>query len=206
MAEPTVTEVRVQLNADDAVAIAQQVSRSPEFRNRLVNVTVSWSVAILGVALLPNFMTGQRIAGAHWLVAGVSIAYIVFSNMRTLWPSKTNIWRWGRRQDASNYTVSIQPDGVTWRNPRQSTQIRWSAISKIEVDVDRMYLMVADGQNSAIVVPRRAFETDFTFNHFVETARSYWAMRPTSEKICPQCGYDLRGATIGGCPECGWQR
>ena len=31
------------------------------------------------------------------------------------------------------------------------------------------------------------------------------AMRELGYKVCPGCGYDLRGVSVG-CPECGWRR
>ncbi len=31
-------------------------------------------------------------------------------------------------------------------------------------------------------------------------------VRYQQDKICPECGYDLRGLRTRGCPECGWER
>jgi len=40
----------------------------------------------------------------------------------------------------------------------------------------------------------------------VEAAHWLQQLASPQEGLCPECRYDLRGLTVAGCPECGWNR
>jgi hypothetical protein len=108
---------------------------------------------------------------------------------------RTTIGRW---------TFSVDPEGIAYSGPFGDIRLVWRNISKLAVTDE--FVLFHLRPLIAIPVPRSAFRDEAEFRDFAETAARYREAAPAFEPKCPKCGYDLTGATAGGCPECGWRR
>lgn len=71
-----------------------------------------------------------------------------------------------------NLELTCSPEGVTQATQTQSQTWRWAAIERLEVTPEHIFLF--DTPETAIVVPRRAFESEERSNVFIDSARRWW--------------------------------
>lgn len=82
--------------------------------------------------------------------------------------------------------------------------LKWQSIWKTE-ETD-LHILIYDSAETAIIIPKRAFNRSEAASEFVHQVESFRKAAPPYENACPKCGYDLSVATVAGCPECGWRR
>lgn len=137
---------------------------------------------------------GMAITGAMWFVVVIGPRRTIERRIRS-----GLIENWIGR-----FRIAISPDGVAWFRPARPSRHPWSDIARIDCASEATYYFDASGQ--VFIVPARAFRSVEERRRFDRLA---WELRKQAvphEKTCPRCQYDLRGATRGGCPECGWRR
>jgi YcxB-like protein len=66
----------------------------------------------------------------------------------------------------------LRSDGVAVRNRQMDMVVFWSTIRAINVSRSRLFLLIT--RRSALIVPKRAFDSDTDFQAFVGTAEKYW--------------------------------
>ncbi len=108
------------------------------------------------------------------------------------------------RSVLGQHRLSISSDYVCAETPAGEEKSKWHAIWKIVATNE--YAFIYNTPHSALVVPRRAFGTQDAFTAFVKQAGEFHQNRQDYGLVCEKCGFDLRGVTELGCPECGWRR
>ena len=201
--------VEVNITIEDLIRFfAHQTKQAMPVRRSLVAYAVTALCVLAGGAFVFAAITDQE----SWLgaiVIGVSLGlYFIWH----VWywktyperTAKTLLARGYGRTLTGRHIVEILEEGVRHSGAFGDSTVRWGAIEKIEEDPDGAFIYV--GPSAAIIVPRRSFSDDQTYQQFVDTARAHREAAPSFEASCPECGYDLTALSAGGCPECGWKR
>ena len=200
-------EASVQLTVDDVAALWRRHARTIFTKAEHRNAIVLWGLLLVMTAFMPAYLAGQPIEFAHFMVAGIAIAYLLWSNVSRF--SKSNALKWCRteqgREALAPFTVQVFDEAIAINHASVNAVWKWNAIRGIEGDGLRMFIMTRDS-GEAIIIPRRSFANKGDFDHFAQIVRQNWSRSSHSERICPQCGYDLRAIETPGCPECGWRR
>lgn len=84
-------------------------------------------------------------------------------------------WQVGRRK-RTGWSVpmrfALTEDAVTMIHPKQSSQWPWTAIVRVVLTADRLFLFISE--SCAIIVPKRAFGFDSDFSAFADSAEEHW--------------------------------
>lgn len=78
------------------------------------------------------------------------------------------------------HSLSISPDGITDNNEIGQNTIKWKGVVLLESN--ERYLFVLNYGSNGIIVPKRAFPDESSFNQFVETAKSYYQSATVAQK------------------------
>ncbi len=100
--------------------------------------------------------------------------------------------------------TSICPEQICVRTSSSYEEVKWHAIRKITKTKEFAYIYYTP--YTAFIIPKRAFAQPEAFESFVMQAQEYHKQSQDYGLICEKCGFDLRGVTDPGCPECGWRR
>lgn len=89
----------------------------------------------------------------------------------------TVIGYWLRRQKGMHGPIfyRLTENGLSVRNRDMDSVIFWPAIKSIKTLGNRVFLFI--NLRSALIIPRRAFETDAQFEAFAVNAQKNWADR-----------------------------
>ena len=101
------------------------------------------------------------------LIAAILVAWIVAASVLAY------LWRRRRKGPLGPIVFSLTGDGVRFRNREMEGLVFWNAIRSIKTRADRTFLFLTS--RSALILPRRAFDTDDQFDAFTSIARDEWA-------------------------------
>jgi hypothetical protein len=129
------------------------------------------SVVILGW-LVWFFSTLMVEQGFDWLLAGILTVIVVAASGPWTWRPFI-MHRTLRRQGLlASQTFVIEPDYIVTHSERGDGRWRWSAVRKIKRVGDRLYIFTA--KSVALIIPRRAFDSDQKYEAFAAAARERW--------------------------------
>lgn len=103
------------------------------------------------------------------------------------------------------YVVEVTPDFLRMITPHYRADAEWPIVSHA-VSVDAYFFVFISGTDTPLMIPRRSFSNDREYHRFVATVHQFRSNHPGVLTECPFCGYDLKGGSSFGCPECGWSR
>jgi len=172
---------------------------------------VSVALGAAAVALLAFWFWNSTGRGLALLfisscVAAVLIAYALWWD----WTWKPRVTRRVQQAVADSPTFAtstacrVTPEGIEAHDELIDAVIRWPAILKIGETSDHCFLFL--NSENAYIIPRRAFDSDDAFEHFISACRRWRSQHPPASGTCPDCGYSLQNLHQDGCPECGWGR
>jgi len=215
MARDGPTQIEFDLSEDDIVRACKYVTEGSEhIRARRLGTRVAvvvfliFSALFFAVVSVLDEETGLALWWRPALLIAIIPAFLFWH--RRYWAglpqrdARKSLARGYGRDAIGRWRFEIDPGGVRYAGPFGETRCVWRSVSRLEVN-DEFVLFYLDEEN-AVPVPNRAFADEAEFRHFAETAARYREAAPAFEPKCPNCGYDLTGATTGGCPECGWRR
>ena len=102
------------------------------------------------------------------LIAAILVAWIVAASVLAY------LWR-RRKGQLGPIVFSLTREGVRLRNREMEGLVFWNAIRSVKTRADRTFLFLTS--RSALIVPRRAFDSDDQFDAFTGIARDEWAKR-----------------------------
>jgi len=174
-------EVEYSLSPDDLVAFHQYdprratsaagTSRGSQLVAMLLAMGCLGALALAGIAVVAGRWSSQIL---HLLLlgllAGVAAVPILFRE-RLL----SSYTRWYYRHAGSQYfspqRLKLTPEALIISSAAAETTTRWEGIERITVTHD--YAFFFNSQNSAFLLPRRAFANEQDFLAFVEAAQRY---------------------------------
>lgn len=199
--------IEFELMEEDLIAFNREhLKQSKTYWARLVflvvvSAFVLWTTSRIATVLLWRFST-------YSLVIGGFLGLIVFDVLRWRNASRRLVRKMLRdghgRSVLGQHRLSITSEYVCAETPAGEEKTKWHAIWKIVATND--YAFIYNTRYSAFVVPRRAFATQDAFRAFVKQAGDFHEQSQDYGLVCEKCGFDLRGITELGCPECGRKR
>lgn len=108
------------------------------------------------------------------------------------------------RRHLETKIVDVSPEGIRIEVGTHGEWHDWSLVEEVDRHEKCVYLWL--GHTHAHVLPERCFENEPAVERFVDTVKKFLEARPATHATCAKCGYDLRGDSRAGCPECGWER
>lgn len=169
---PPSVDVSFVIEEQDLLAFNMAwLKRSGELR-RLTVTSVVWAMAPVasGVAVV---LLGDPLAGGLLVALGIAMAvgampYFRYTTRRNtldrIRSTSTPALLGPRR-------VAADEHGLRDSGPRDSLQLRWSAISGVETTDPAVYVYY--GPVAAVIVPRRAFESEQAVSEFVRVVEHY---------------------------------
>ena len=146
------------------------------------------ATAALAALIIPGFLFWHR---RYW--KGMPQRWLRNSIARGEWDEWFGRW-----------TFTIDAEGIRYSAAFGEARLVWRHVIRLEGGEHAILFYL--GEDAPIPVPKTAFDNEAEYRRFAETAARYRKAAPAHERKCPKCGYDLRGAVAGGCPECGWRR
>jgi hypothetical protein len=119
--------------------------------------------------LIDGYSLEASVAWIDWQFTAVVLAALI------AWLLLTTVFcYWWRRRQGLHGPIhfSLTDEGVTFRNRQMNGSIFWSAIKSIKSRDERLFLFMT--RRSALIFPRRAFDSDSEFKSFAADARKLW--------------------------------
>lgn len=134
-------------------------------------IVATFTVFPLGVIVLsfvqnPAFAASWRAQGLMAL-APVSFVLIPLGFLAALWFGAPLLQKFSFRESPSygrQFTLVLERDGL-----RGDHVLPWSQMQAIEETPQHIFIL--DGDNRALIIPKRAFESDFAANQFAAKCR-----------------------------------
>ena len=201
MTSDTQIQVRFQLNTDDCIAFVQHWRTTRERWLRVYLIVIVLLMFSFGVVseLASDGRWHEKLFAIMlqvviWLVIGVPLVmsplWLSRRDMRRKFDSKIN------KANLDPQTLTANEQGLRASSQHKSLDLSWEAISSVEEDGTRIFLL--HGPGDAIIVPVHAFERAFDAERFVAFAEKCRARVPQAEP--PQARRVGRRAHPGGWP------
>jgi YcxB-like protein len=152
--------------------------RSPVARRQKRITQIACPILIVGAGFLLCYLIGYGFPPPPiWLiyigVIALAVMYLTPSSVHKQQMKQVLrlFQQEDHRQRLGPTKIELRPEGVAAASPIGATVFDWKAISEIVATSDYVFLHL--DSLSALMVPRRAFPDDATFDRFVEAARLY---------------------------------
>lgn len=207
-AVPAGLRIQLQLNESDLVILHKRVLAKLQLRSELPQLILNWIVVYPLLPFIPFVLTGNYWHYEMLIGYGTMLVFGVWLTAKTYRVFAGNLKKWLASDEARRHMVPTSliftPEGIIVQSHSANALVRWTTVANIERAADRTYLWVS--KSNAYVVPRRFFRDDHEYDSLLNYICNCRAACPLEPMTCPRCGYDLRGSSGSGCPECGWQR
>jgi YcxB-like protein len=170
--------VEFALTGDDYAAFNLHWQRTSEVvRQRLIKTWIVLASMTLAPALV-SIATMRNDPGLAKLLAFVALLMLAWtisiavSRRRRASRSLHNLFRnMTGRALVGHRVFTIRPDAIEVVSEVFTTTYKWIGIERIETDIAHAFLY--QGSAAAMVVPKRAFDSEAHFQAFIETARQF---------------------------------
>jgi hypothetical protein len=179
----TETTTVYELGVDDMISFAlYDYSRSPQYgtvRRRMRIILLSAALFWLAFGTVAALLFGNDqlllvVASSMILFGSATLLWYLFSPFLYRFLLRRHIsrtYREGRDQRVGKHLLSIAPQGITDQSGPAVIVIPWKAA--LYVVLTDKYIYIYRRAADAYIVPRRAFPSATSFEHFAETARTY---------------------------------
>jgi hypothetical protein len=171
-------QVEYDTTPNDVMAFYEDaVRRSPITRRQVRHATIFGTLLAVCLTILYFTLLPAGFAPDVVLIAPVILVVLVAvltpgavrkSQMRHI---RRMLKDEDQRKRLGPTRIRLQPEGVITTSPIGTSVLDWSAFSEITTTSDYVFLQL--DSLSAIIVPRRAFNTEAGFEDFVAAARSF---------------------------------
>lgn len=196
----------------------QKVQRARTIRKYLLIIAAGLFTLYAGFRLwaLGEGAVGIVLSGGAIVVCHISLTILA----RRHEPPSAQRWlefyrRAGQLDDLLGpVTYTALSGGLQVASPTSTTLYAWTSIRAVRRGDDMVVIEFKRTHNA--IIPRSAFESEHRMTSWInicESARKA-APDPLADPLaehlkgndfnCRSCGYNLRDATRGTCPECGW--
>ncbi len=202
--------IEFDLTEEDFVAYYRDAIRTSSTRRKQHWVILCM---VVGVPLLlagPSVVQGTRLDAFQYVIlvlAGVLlIALPLYWRIEPSINARRSVRRLaGTRLDpVGPMRVMIDPQRIVFERSSFGVWATWDMINSTRATQDHFYVTIAEC--STVIIPARVFDNRGDFDQFTEQIEAYRHAKPSYERVCPMCKYDLGGSVSAGCPECGWKR
>jgi hypothetical protein len=124
------------------------------------------------LSLIGGDPIGESIAAIDWRFTGWMILFLI------CWLIVVTVITYGIRRLRGLHgpiRLSLNSDGVAFRNREMDGVVFWSAIKGVKLSRSRIFLFIS--RRSALIVPRRVFASDDQFCAFSTAAKEHWRER-----------------------------
>lgn len=130
---------------------------------------------ILIPLLLDGWSLGEALRTADWwlpLLVGAIVLFLWF-----VFCPLIGFWRTKRMDALGPNRYSFESNIIRVETPRIESLVKWSAVKRIVVSRDRLFLFIRPGV--AFIIPRRAFNSDEGFQAWIDRANEKWTVAKT---------------------------
>ena len=153
-------------------------------RGFILLASLSTLVVICIFFLVPLLLKGRLITTDYippviLLILMGTLYYFTFQNSYEIALEK-NVQRLFKKDPKlqESKRVELTPTALLGQTATSQSTSSWSDVTGIASEAERLFLILGPGR--AIIVPRRAFPDEATFQTFAATAKSYYEMSRTS--------------------------
>jgi hypothetical protein len=133
-----------------------------------------WQVAlsaVFAVGLVYFFGSLMIETGFDWLLAALTLLILVIFAGPWTWRPLLTFWA-AKREGYGPHEFEIEPEALRYSSTRSSAKFGWSGLQRLHRTRDRLFIF--SSKAVAFMIPRRAFESDADFEHFIATAQARW--------------------------------
>ena len=175
----TPPQAEFDLGIDDIKAFfADALPRSPVARRQTISVMIVCAVGAIAGGLLLCYFTGEGFppSGVWLFWIGLAVVLSIYFTPGTLFNQQMKrVVRLYQSEEHRKHLgptkIELRAYGVASASPMGASIIDWKAITEIVSTPDYVFLHL--DSLTAMIIPRRGFPDDASFDRFIDAARLY---------------------------------
>jgi hypothetical protein len=159
------------LEIDDLVAFNKHYKKKSKSLKKLKTLIIAIGMII---SIGPFILTVDSLLGKIIILLFGIISFLFLYSLLQMLLNHNYIIKWylkSGKHDLGKHTVEIDQGGVTEKTAVSASSRSWDGIDRIEENDKYIFLFLSE--NSAYIIPKRAFSNESTIDAFLASAKNY---------------------------------